>query len=125
MTRLTCLAALLALGSLIGCTDEYSVDFRYLTNAPPEVIIDSDRMEIPEGIAAGVEAIAVENGNRVGAFIEFVPARPGIIGIDKGLEERTFVIYGMTAGATSIDLFFNNELVGEIAAKVVPQHAGN
>ena len=127
MTRLaclTCLAAVLALSSLSGCTDDHSIDFRYLTMAPPEVVIDSDHLSVPEGIAVGVEAIAVENGDRIGALIDFVPVRPGIIGIDRGLEERTFVIYGMAAGATSIDLYFDHELVGEMPAEVMPQSAG-
>jgi len=125
MMRLTCLTTVLALSSLVGCTDEYSIDFRYLTMAPPEVVIDSDQMTVPEGIAVGVEAIAVDNGDRVGSIIDFVPVRPGIIGIDQGLEERTFVIYGMAAGATSIDLYFDNERVGEMPAEVIPQDAGH
>jgi hypothetical protein len=125
MRRLTCLASVVALSSLIGCTDEYSIDFRYLTMAPPEVVIDSDHMEIPEGVAVGVEAVAVEDGDRIGDLIDFVPVRPGIIGIDRGLDERTFVIYGMAAGATSIDLYFNNERVGEMPAEVVAQHVSN
>ncbi len=122
MTRTTCLATLLAAAALTtGCADDHSIEFRYLTNAPPEVVIDSDRMVVPEGIAVGVEAIAVENDHLVGDIVDFVPVRPGIIGIDRGVQERTFVIYGMTVGATSVDYYFNGELIGNIAAEVTVQ----
>jgi hypothetical protein len=122
MTRITALATLLSAAALLtGCADEYSIEFRYLTNAPPEVIIDSERMQLPEGIAVGVEAIAVEDDHLIGAIVDFVPVRPGIIGIDRGTQERTFVIYGMAVGATSIDYYFDGELIGNLPAEVTAQ----
>ncbi|MBW2456277.1 MAG: hypothetical protein JRI68_17290 [Deltaproteobacteria bacterium] len=125
MTRTTCLATLLAACALTtGCANEYSIEFRYLTHAPPEVIIDSDRMLLPAGIAVGVEAIAVEDGRLIEDFIDFLPVRPGIIGIDRGVQERTFVIYGMTVGATSVDYYFHGELIGNMPAEVTPQDVG-
>lgn len=125
MTRTTCLASLLAACAFTtGCANEYSIEFRYLTNAPPEVIIDSDRMLLPAGIAVGVEAIAVEDDHLIGDLIDFLPVRPGIIGIDQGVQERTFVIYGMSVGATSIDYYFNGELIGNMPAEVTDQDPG-
>lgn len=115
--------ALALVASSAGCSSEYWVDFTYVSDAAPSVLVDSDRIEIPAGLAVGVTATPVEDGERTGLALDMVPVRPGIIGIDQALEERQWVIYGISAGATSIELWFAGELVGEMPAVVTEQHA--
>jgi hypothetical protein len=112
--------ALLALGT-VGCSHEYRVHFKYLTDAPSDVLVTGELIEMPEGAVVGVEAWALEDDERIGDRVDLIPARPGIVGIDFGLEERTFVLYGIALGATSVDVYFNDDLVGEISAQTIEQ----
>jgi hypothetical protein len=117
----TWLAAAALAAACAGCSSEHDVEFRILTEAPPEVFLSGELIEIPEGIAVGVEAIALEDDRRVGKRVDLFPARPGIIGMDRGLGERVFVMYGVRAGSTSVDMYFNNDLVGTLTAQVIEQ----
>jgi len=121
MTRSIAIALAASTLLVTGCTDDYTIEFRYISSAPPEVLVDADQIRLPEGIAVGVEAIAVEDDRLVGSVIDFVPVRPGIIGIDRRTHERTYVFYGISVGATSVDYYFDAELIGTIPAEVVPQ----
>lgn len=110
------------LAGATGCSSDYWVDFAYVSDAAPSVLVDSDRIEIPAGLAVGVTATPVEDGERQGIDLDMVPVRSGIIGIDQALEERQWVIYGVSPGTTSIELWFAGELVGEMPAVVTEQH---
>ncbi len=123
MRRLAQTVVVLAIGAVGGgCSSEQWVDFSYLSSAPPSVTVDRDRIEIPAGIAVGVQAIPVEDGTRTTAItLDMVPTSR-VIGIDRALEAQQWVIYGVAPGATEVELWFDDELVGAIPAVVTEQH---
>ncbi len=120
MKRLIAIGAIAA--SCVACSNDYYVDFSYISDAPPSVLIDRDSMEIPAGIAVGVKAFPMEDDRREDAALDLVAARPGIIGIDSSLEEDTWVVFGSSPGVTEVEVWFDGELVGEIPARVTEQH---
>ena len=115
------LVTTLGLGAT-GCSNEYWVDFQIITEAPPSVQVDDSRIEIPAGRAVGVRAVPIEDGERQEVTLDMRPARPGIVGIEESLEDGVWVIYGAAPGATSVDLYFGGELVGEMPAVVTEEH---
>jgi hypothetical protein len=118
MKTLQLLALTAAAATLLGCEPDYEIQVRYLTSAPAEVQMDTRGIFIPKGVAVGVEIIPIEDDEQMDEDVDMVPTRPGIIGIDLGLEERTHVIYGVEEGATSIDVYFDDEQVFTMSAQV-------
>jgi len=117
----TIIAALSALTT--GCNAEHWVEFRAESAPPQAVTLESDHVEVPAGIAVGVTVRPFKNNDEMDASVEveLESQQPGILGIDHGLDERAFVIYGAEPGATHIDIFFDGELVGDMPATVIGQ----
>jgi hypothetical protein len=118
MTR----ALLFATGSLLlaGCAPDQWVELEPITELPSQTVLQSDRIQILEGRAVGVEAIAIENNKRLDdVALDLVVDVDGIIGVDRGLAANTFVIFGIAPGSTSVDIYFDDELVGDMPAVVV------
>ena len=118
----------LALGGLVagattltGCSYDYWVQFQYLTAAPPDVVIEYERIQIPEGIAAAVLATPMRDDDELDEDIpvDLVSRRANIIGADQGLESRQFVLYGVQPGTTWIDVYFEDNFICEIPATVI------
>jgi hypothetical protein len=105
----------------MGCSHEYSVELRLVTDAPLDVIISDTEIIVPEGMAVGVRPIPYRDGDRIDDVVEFVPARPGIIGMDPGVEEGIWVFYGEEAGSVSVEVTFDEEYRFDLRAEVVPQ----
>ncbi len=108
-----------ALTALTGCADDAWVEFKVLTQLPQGAVLAPDRIEVPEGWAIGVEAIPIESNKRVEVLLDLVVDNPGVVGIDRGLEQNHFVIYGAGRGSTSVDIHFDDELVGDMPATAV------
>jgi len=53
--------------------------------------------------------------------VELFSQRPNVLGVDFGLEKRQFVIYGVHEGTAWVDIYFDDEWVGEIPATVTSQ----
>ena len=118
-THLTKLfTGLFALGALAltGCSSDYRVDFQILTDAPPEVFVTSDLIEIPAGMAVGVRALPVVDDERTNDRLDLFPQRNNIVGIEPGLEERTWVIWAKNPGSTAVDVFIDGERVTSLTA---------
>jgi hypothetical protein len=105
-----------------GCTPDQWVEFDVLTDVMPNTVLEADRIVVARGFAVGAEALPIENNaRRDEVVIDLVPDADGIIGIDHGLEKNTFVIYGINAGSTTVDVYFDDNLIGDMTAKVVAQ----
>jgi hypothetical protein len=105
--------------ALSGCSSDYWVDFKYVSDADSRVIVSRDRVEIPVGFAVAVEAYPIEDGERQGYDLDMRPGRPGIVGVDRGIEDLRWVFYGEDIGETSIELFFDGEYVADLPASIV------
>jgi len=113
--------AAVALG-LAGCSHDYWVRFGFVTDAPPTVIVNGDQIEIPVGYAVAVRAWPMRDEEELSSSMEvdLQSLRPGMLGVDHGLRNREFVIYGSQVGTTSVDVYFGSSYVDEITARVVP-----
>jgi hypothetical protein len=117
------LAAALAAAGTMGCSSDYDFRVRYINaDVPTEIQIDSREIRIPEGMAVGVEIITIEDDEIEDFDVEMIPIRGGIIGIDRGLEEEYMIFYGVNAGSTGVDIYFDEELVFEVSAIVNEQN---
>jgi hypothetical protein len=114
-------AAVALVLALAGCADEHWVEFRLLTSPPAPVTLTSAEVALPAGVAVGVEVIPFENNRRLedGVSVELVSHNASVLGVDRGLENRVFVLIGAGAGATTMDLVFGDELVGDMRATVL------
>jgi len=116
------LAVALASSGLMGCESDYDFRVRYINaDVPTEIQVDSREIRIPEGMAVGVEIIPIEDDEIEDFDVDLVPIRGGILGIDRGLQEEQKIIYGVNAGSTGVDVYFDEELVFEVTAIVSEQ----
>jgi hypothetical protein len=117
---------------LPGCSANYSVSFDYNSAPPDDALIDGQQIRIHEGIAVGVDAHPVEDGELMDTqtLIHLESEDPGVLGIASAIspdaEERegvnwSFVIFGVKAGSTSVTVFIDGEREVEIPAVVDPQ----
>lgn len=112
------LAAALALAPcLVGCTHDYDLRFRFLTEAGSEVQVDNRSITIPKDVVVAVEVIPLDDDEIEDTSVELVPQRP-ILAVDHHLEDEIRVIYGIAEGTTAVDVFFGSELVFEMQATV-------
>jgi hypothetical protein len=112
-------AALLGLG---GCSHDYWVRFQIMTDAPATVVVGRDAIEIPVGYAVAVRALPMKDDEQLSSSMEvdLQSLRPSVLGVDHGVRDREFVIFGSEVGATSVDVYFGESFVEEIEARVVP-----
>ena len=121
--QLCVLAAAAFVAFNAGCSSDQWVEFEHISSAPPSVLINQDRIEIPAGLAVGVRATAIEDGDPVETELDLVPVHAGVIAIERALEDGEWVIWGISPGATSVELHFGRDVVGEMSAVVTEQHA--
>jgi hypothetical protein len=122
------LGLLALVGSLaMGCAPEFErLDFTMRTFAPAGVTVSVayEGITIPAGIAVGVVVTPIDDsGDTMDEDVEvlLLSNNPGVIGIDRALENRSFVIYGAGAGSASILVDADGESQGKIPATVVLQ----
>jgi hypothetical protein len=109
--------AALALG---GCSHDYWVRLVILSDADPLVVATDEMVQIPLGQAVAVRAIPMQDEERMDADvqIELESQQPSVLGLDEGIEQREFIIYGASAGQTAIDVYFGGDWVAAIPATV-------
>ena len=109
----------LAVGTA-GCEADEWVEFKVLTQLPPSSSVQSDAIQITAGWAVGVEAIPVRNNRRVDDLeLDLVVDNVSVMGLDRGLEANHFVIWGAEPGSVLIDIYFGDELIGDMPATVL------
>jgi hypothetical protein len=114
------------LGSLtMGCGPSFErLDFTFRTIPPAGVTVAHEGITIPAGVAVGLIVTPMDDsGDEMDEETRIVleSANPGIIGIDPALEERSFVLYGVGAGASGITVDIDGDYQGKIPATVVLQ----
>ena len=108
---------------LVACGGERSVHIAVTTSIEPSIRVGSERIEIPAGLAVGVRAQAVEDEIIQSELdVDLVAVNAGFVGIEPALEHNEWVIYGVSAGRTDVELFVEGDLVGDIPAIVVESH---
>lgn len=116
MKRALWLSAL-AIATLTGCTSIDRVQLDPETVPPAAVEISDARITIPKGIAIAVQAKALSGGDEIDDPIELIPRDPSIFGVGVGTDEKTFVLYGVSAGTTTLKVHvddFDEEIPVEV-----------
>ena len=121
-TRALALGAGLTVLALAGCSHDYWVRFQLLTDAPVDAVVDRDDIEIPLGYAVAVRALPMRDDEEASSDmkVDLQSRRPSTLGVDNGLRDREFVIYGSELGTTTVDVYFGDSYADEISATVVP-----
>ncbi len=106
-----------------ACAPDRWVDVSVASDAPPSVIITSDRIEIPAGLAAAMAAQGTEDGEpRHELLVEFEVVDPSVLGLERALNGGNWVVFGRKPGTTEVDVFIDGEPEGTINSVVTEQH---
>lgn len=109
--------AALAVGA-VGCHPFDRVDFDALTTPPVAASVTFEKVTIPKGIAIAVEAHPMSGDEELDAKLELRSRDTRVLGVDAGVDDGTFVLYGVSVGSTVIDVYYDGELEDEIPAEV-------
>jgi hypothetical protein len=109
--------AALAVGA-VGCHPFDRVDFDAVTTPPVAASVTFDEVTIPKGIAIAVEARPMSGDDELDAELELRSADTSILGVDPGVDDKTFVLYGVSVGSTVVEVYYDGELEDEIPAQV-------
>ena len=122
MKALSLFAVFGAATMLVGCEPDYEIRVQYISDPPTEVQIDSENIFIPKGVAVGVHVIPIEDDEQIDEDVDLIAARPSVLGIDRhNLDQDSDndkVLYGREEGGTSVDVYFDEELVFHMTAVV-------
>jgi hypothetical protein len=120
--RIVALGVGIAALAVTGCSHDYWVRFQLVSDAPAQAVVDRDDIEIPLGYAVAVRALPMRDDQELSSdmTVELQSRRPSTLGVDDGLREREFVIYGSELGTTTVDVYFGDDYADEISATVVP-----
>ena len=100
----------------------YNLRYRPLGGSEGGATLRPGGCQLPhQFMAVGVEILPIEDDEIEDYDVEMVPIRGGVLGVDRGLEEEHLIFYGVNAGATGVDVYFDEELVLEVQAIVNEQ----
>jgi hypothetical protein len=114
------LAVVAAAWLLGGCSHDYWVDLDLLTDADPSVVVNRDEVRIPLGYAVAVRATPMKEEDRLDADVEvdLESLRGDLLGVDRGVRDREFIVFGASVGQTEIDVSFGGDWVDTLTAIV-------
>lgn len=114
-----------ALGTLTGCSDDYSVALQLRSDPPIEPALTRDRAVIGEGLAIGVLARALEDDEPIDdeVSIDLVSTDTGVVDVRPGIDPGTFVLIGRRRGTATIDAFVDGERARPLQVVIEAQAA--
>jgi hypothetical protein len=121
LSRLALAGALAGLSALTtGCAEDLEVDLNARTTAPLPVALSSRSVAVPAGVAVGVNAIPLSNGDEMDeeTTVELISENIQVLGVDRTIEDRSFVFYGVGPGTTDVRVYIDGSFAGTIAATV-------
>lgn len=104
-----------------GCGHDYWVRFTVLTDAAAGVVVDRDEIRIPQGQAVAVRVAPMRDDEELSATMEvsFESRRTDLLAVDETPRYREFIIFGSELGATTVDVYFGDDLADKLDASVV------
>lgn len=123
MTRISLLAALSLL--TVACNDgpKYAgLEFEIESPVPVPVSFESDRIEIPAGVAVQVAVDPLSDGDDYASddAITLRPADDDLLGVYSGTRAREFVLVGLREGDTCLEVRINRHEKECIDVHVLP-----
>jgi len=119
LLRLLVLGAAVAV--LASCSHDYWARFHILTSGPG-VVVNRDVIQVPLGYAVAVRATPMKDDKELDEDVEvdLVSLNQTVLGLDHGVRDHEFVIWGAREGRTSVDVYVGGSYGEEIDAIVVP-----
>jgi hypothetical protein len=112
--------ALLALGAF-GCSSYDQTDFNFRTAPPVPVSITNDHFTVTEGISVGFIAIPMDGAEEMEGDFRLETSDSTILGIARGTAERSFVVWGVSPGMTTVRVRLDGKVEAQIPATVLAQ----
>ncbi len=112
---------LLAAG-LAGCAPGFDhLEIKIDTLPPLAVSVDPTNVELPVGIAVGITATPFDtSGDKMDSdvVLNLVPKNQKVLAVETSLDDRSFVLFGVGPGTTSISVQVDHESRTDIPATV-------
>jgi hypothetical protein len=114
-------------GGLMGCAPDFDhLEMKIETTPPLAVSIGTTSVAMPVGIAVGITATPFDtNGEKMDSDVELamIPQNEQVIGVEDSLDDRSFVLFGVGPGTTSITVEVSHLKRLEIPVTVKLQQA--
>ena len=98
----------LAGSALVGCTPDFDhLEVELVTVPPLSVAVGPTNVELPVGVAVGVTAKPFDTeGEEMedDVVLSLIPLNASVIGVETSIDERSFVLFGVGPGTTSISV---------------------
>jgi hypothetical protein len=98
----------LAGSALVGCTPDFDhLEVELVTVPPLSVSVGPTNVELPVGVAVGVTATPFDtDGEEMedDVVLALIPLNASVIGVETSIDERSFVLFGVGPGTTSISV---------------------
>lgn len=98
----------LAGSALVGCSPEFDhLEIELETVPPLSVSVGPTNVDLPVGVAVGLTATPFDtNGEQMedDVVLALVPKNASVIGVETSIDERSFVLFGVGPGTTSISV---------------------
>ena len=119
-------AALAILGllgvGLAGCTPDFDrLEIKIDTLPPLAVSVEPTNVFLPAGIAVGITATPFDtSGDEMDSdvVLDLVPKNQAVLGVEASLDDRSFVLFGVGPGTTSISVQVDHESRTDIPVTV-------
>lgn len=112
--------ALVAVGAF-GCSSYDQTDFNMRTSPPVPASITNDHFTITEGISVGFIATPMDGADEMKGDFRLETGDSTILGIGRGTAERSFVVWGVSPGTTTVRVRLDGKVEAQIPATVVAQ----
>lgn len=117
----------LAGSALVGCVPDFDhVELELVTLPPVPVSVGQRNVDMPVGIAVGVIATPFDTtGEKMDddVVLDLVSDNETVIGVESSVDDRSFVLFGVGPGTTSIEVEIDHLKRAEIPVTVKLQPA--
>ena len=117
----------LAGSALVGCTPDFDhVELDLVTLPPLAVAVGDRNVDMPVGVAVGVIATPFDtNGEEMDdeVVLDLISENQGVIGVETSVDDRSFVLFGVGPGTTTISVEIDHLKRTEIPVTVKLQPA--
>ena len=109
-------------GALVGCAPDFDhLEMTIDTTPPLAVSISPTDVAVPVGIAVGVTATPFDTSGEkmdTDVVLALIPRNQQVIGVEASLDDRSFVVFGVGPGTTSITVEVDHQRQLEIPVTV-------
>lgn len=109
-------------GALMGCAPDFDhLEMQIDTTPPLAVSVGPTNVALPVGVAVGITATPFDtNGEKMATdvVLALIPENQQVIGVETSLDDRSFVLFGVGPGTTSLTVEVDHQRRLEIPVAV-------